>query len=270
VNEVRAIFLGLLQGATEFLPVSSSGHLVLAPWILGWKNPGLAFDAMLHLGTLVSVVSYFWRDFIDLASAWIASLRGRSSQEPEARVAWLIIWGTLPAAVMGLTLEGLFERLFAAPVWVSILLLVTGLLLFLGERVQKSESRMETLTWLDALLVGLAQGVAIAPGVSRSGATISAGLWRGLAREEAARFSFLLAPLAILGANLLQLWDLAKLSSAGEVASTLLLGFLAAAVSGYLAIRFFLGFLKRRSLYPFSLYCWLLGTLTLLLTLLRG
>ncbi|MFQ5885919.1 MAG: undecaprenyl-diphosphatase UppP, partial [Anaerolineae bacterium] len=258
---LQALILGIVQGATEFLPISSSGHLVLVPWLLGWEDPGLAFDAFLHLGTLVAVLAYFRDDLWSLTLAWVGSVRERSLDNPQARIAWLILWGTLPAAVMGLTLESLFERLFAAPVWVSIFLLVTGLLLFLGEGVRKSESQIESLTWLDALLVGLAQGVAIAPGVSRSGATISAGLWRGLEREEAARFSFLLATPAILGANLLQLWGLSKLSGAGEVASTLLLGFLAAAVSGYLAIRFFLGFLKRRSLYPFSLYCWLLGTL---------
>lgn len=267
---LQALILGLVQGATEFLPISSSGHLVLVPWFLGWEDPGLAFDTFLHLGTLVAVLAYFRRDLWSLALAWAGSLRKRGLDDPQARVAWLIIWGTLPAVVMGFTLKDLFERLFAAPVWVSILLLVTGLLLFLGERVRRSEGRMKSLTWLDALIVGLAQGVAIAPGVSRSGATISAGLWRGLGREEAARFSFLLATPAILGANLLQLWGLARVSGAGEVAPTLLLGFLAAAVSGYLAIRFFLGFLKRRSLHPFSLYCWLLGTLTLLLALFRG
>lgn len=267
---LQALILGMVQGVTEFLPISSSGHLVLVPWLLGWEDPGLAFDTFLHLGTLVAVLAYFRHDLWSLALAWAGSLRERSLGNPQARIAWLIIWGTLPAVVMGLTLESLFERLFAAPVWVSILLLVTGLLLFLGERVQKSESRMESLTWFDGLLVGLAQGVAIAPGVSRSGATISAGLWRGLRREEAARFSFLLATPAILGANLLQLWDLAKLSGAEQGASTLLLGFLAAAISGYLAIRFLLGFLKRRSLHPFSIYCFFLGTLTLLLALLRG
>jgi undecaprenyl-diphosphatase len=266
----QALILGLVQGATEFLPISSSGHLVLLPWLFGWEDPGLAFDTFLHLGTLVSVVAYFRRDLLSLALAWAGSLRERSLGDPQARVAWLIILGTLPAAVMGLTLESLFERLFAAPVWVSILLLVTGLFLFLGERVRKSEGRMESMTWLDALLVGLAQGVAIAPGVSRSGATISAGLWRGLKREEAARFSFLLAIPAVLGANLLQLWELTKISGAGEVASTLLIGFLAAAVSGYLAIRALLSFLKRHSLYPFSLYCFFLGALMLLLALLRG
>lgn len=267
---LQALILGLVQGVTEFLPISSSGHLVLVPWFLGWEDPGLAFDTFLHLGTLVAVLAYFRHDLWSLALAWAGSLRGRRLGDPQARVAWLIIWGTLPAVVMGLTLESLFERLFTAPVWVSILLLVTGLLLFLGERVRRGERRMESLTWLGALLVGLAQGVAIAPGVSRSGATISTGLWRGLAREEAARFSFLLATPAILGANLLQLWDLAELSGTWEAASTLLLGFLAAAVSGYLAINFLLGFLKRHSLYPFSLYCSLLGTLALLLALLRG
>lgn len=267
---LQALILGLVQGVTEFLPISSSGHLVLVPWLLGWEDPGLAFDAFLHLGTLVAVLVYFWRDLWGLALAWVGSLRGRGLSDPQARVAWLIIWGTLPAAIMGFTLEGLFERLFAAPGWVSILLLVTGLLLLLGERARKSEGRMESLTWLDALLVGLAQGVAIAPGISRSGATISAGLWRGLGREEAARFSFLLATPAIVGANLLQLWELAKLSGTWEAASMLLWGFLAAAASGYLAIRFLLGFLKRRSLHPFSVYCFFLGTLMLLLALLRG
>ncbi len=263
----QALVLGLIQGATEFLPISSSAHLVLTPWLLGWKDPGLAFDAFLHLGTLVAVLAYFWSDLVALAVAWVRSLKERRLT-PRAKVAWLIILGTLPAAVMGLGLEGFFEGLFAAPSRVALLLLVTGFILTLGEWLRHREGRMEGLSWLDALLIGLAQGVAIAPGISRSGATISAGLWRGLGREEAARFSFLLAIPAILGAAALEFPSL--LGGTEGAGLAIMVGFLAAAVSGYLAIRFLLGFLKRRSLYIFALYCWAVGGFALLISLFRG
>ncbi len=130
---VQAIILGLVQGASEFVPISSSGHLVLVPWLLGWPPPGLVFDTMVHWGTLVAVLAYFWRDFIALASAWGRSLASRNLGEPEARIAWLIIVGTLPAALMGYVGEDFFESLFAAPAWAAGLLLVTGLILALSE-----------------------------------------------------------------------------------------------------------------------------------------
>jgi undecaprenyl-diphosphatase len=265
---VQAIILGLVQGVSEFVPISSSGHLVLVPWLLGWPQPGLVFDTMVHWGTLVAVLAYFWRDFIALASAWGRSLASRNLGEPEARIAWLIIVGTLPAALMGYVGEDFFESLFAAPAWAAGLLLVTGLILALSEWLGKRWKEPHQLAFLDSILIGIAQGCAIAPGISRSGATIAAGLFRGLKREAAARYSFLLATPIIFGAGLLQLLDLFKMESATAHLPALILGFLAAAFSGYLCIRFLLSYLQQGKLYVFAIYCWLAGGASLLIAIL--
>lgn len=265
---VQAIILGLVQGASEFVPISSSGHLVLVPWLLGWPPPGLVFDTMVHWGTLVAVLAYFWRDFMALASAWGRSLASRNLSEPEARIAWLIIVGTLPAALMGYVGEDFFESLFAAPVWAAGLLLVTGLILALSEWLGKRWKEPHQLAFLDSILIGIAQGCAIAPGISRSGATIAAGLFRGLKREAAARYSFLLATPIIFGAGLLQLLDLFKMENATAHLPALILGFLTAAFSGYLCIRFLLSYLQQGKLYVFAIYCWLAGGACLLMAIL--
>jgi undecaprenyl-diphosphatase len=265
---VQAIILGLVQGVSEFVPISSSGHLVLVPWLLGWPPPGLVFDTMVHWGTLVAVLAYFWRDFMALASAWGRSLASRNVGEPEARIAWLIIVGTLPAALMGYVGEDFFESLFAAPAWAAGLLLVTGLILALSEWLGKRWKEPHQLAFLDSILIGIAQGFAIAPGISRSGATIAAGLFRGLKREAAARYSFLLATPIIFGAGLLQLLDLFEVENATARLPPLILGFLAAALSGYLCIRFLLAYLQRGKLYAFAIYCWLAGGASLLIAML--
>jgi len=263
VTILQALLLGLLQGATEFIPISSSGHLVLVPWLLGWPEPGLAFDTMVHWGTLLAVGGYFWRDLALLARAWLRGWRARSWPDPQGRLAWLILLGTLPAVALGLLFEEWFEALFSAPAAVAGFLLVTGVLLMVGERLGRRERGEEELGWQDALLIGLGQAAAIAPGISRSGATMAAGLFKGLRREAAARFTFLLATPVILGAGLLQLAKLA-LSGQGEGQwLTLALGFATAAASGYLCIRFLLGYLRRRSLYPFALYCCAAGLVAL-------
>jgi len=265
---VQAIILGLVQGVSEFVPISSSGHLVLVPWLLGWPPPGLVFDTMVHWGTLVAVLAYFWRDFMALASAWGRSLASRNLSEPEARIAWLIIVGTLPAALMGYVGEDFFESLFAAPAWAAGLLLVTGLILALSEWMGERRKEPHQLAFLDSILIGIAQGCAIAPGISRSGATIAAGLFRGLKREAAARYSFILATPIIFGAGLLQLLDLFKMENATAHLPALILGFLAAALSGYLCIRFLLSYLQQGKLYVFAIYCWLAGGAFLLIAIL--
>jgi undecaprenyl-diphosphatase len=255
MSPLHALLLGLLQGATEFVPVSSSGHLVLVPWLLGWAEPGLAFDTVAHWGTLLAVLLYFRRDLASLALAWLRGWRTRSWPEPQGRLAWLLVLGTLPAMAAGLLLEQQFEDLFSAPTTVAGLLIVTGLLLIVGERLARRQHEAEQLSWWDALLIGIGQAAAIAPGISRSGATMSTGLLRGLGREAAARFSFLLSTPVILGAGLLQL---AKLTTSGQIEGewpTMAVGFLAAAASGYLCIRLLLRYLRRRSLYPFAFYC---------------
>jgi undecaprenyl-diphosphatase len=269
MNPIQAMILGLVQGATEFVPVSSSGHLVLVPWLLRWPDPGLAFDITLHWGTLVAVVAVFWRDFWRLAVAWLRSLRSRSLEEAEARIAWWIILGTVPGVIFGLTLNNAVERLFSAPQVVAILLLITAAILTLSERLSHRNRDLDEMTWVDALLIGVGQAVAIMPGISRSGATIASGLLRGLKRETAARFSFLLSTPIILGAGLPQLLELTQAGDLATQLPALILGFVAAALSGYLCIRFLLSYLQRHRLYVFAVYCAVAGIVCLGVALVR-
>ena len=298
MNILQAIILGIVQGATEFIPVSSSAHLVLVPWLLRWPDPGLAFDTVLHLGTLLAIVAVFWRDLMALAAAWLrsitallgfvvrtpskrggvpASLRRSNSEaltrslsgSPEARLAWWIILGTIPAALMGVLWEDRFEALFHSPIRVAALLLVTGVWLVLAERLVRKDGQAEDLQWWQALLVGLAQGCAIAPGISRSGATIGAGLLLGLRREAATRFSFLLATPIILGTGLLQIKKLLESGGLSANLAGLALGFLAAFVTGYACIRFLLGYVRNCGLSVFAVYCWLAGLGAVVIHLLR-
>lgn len=270
MNLFQAFFLGVLQGATEFLPVSSSGHLVLVPWLLGWPAPGLAFDAVVHWGTALAVVVYFWRDWAILVQSVFRSLRERSLVGPNARLAWFILLGTLPAALTGWLLQDFFEGMFARPIAAAGFLLVTAALLAASERLGHRERDLDGLAWLDALLVGLAQALAIFPGISRSGATIAAGLARGLRREPAARFSFLLATPIILGAGLLKLVDLAHMGGLAAQIPMLVTGFVAAGLVGFGCIHFLLRYLQRRRLYPFAVYCAVAGVACLLVALVRG
>ena len=207
---LEALVLGIVQGATEFLPISSSGHLVLVPWLLGWSKPGLAFNALLHWGTVLAVLIVFRRDLYYLLVAGLTSLRSRSLEDPQARVAWWIVVGTIPAAIIGYFFQDFFETLFNAPIIVTIFLLITSIVMWISERVGKQNRATEEMSWSEALLVGLAQAAAIAPGISRSGVTISAGLLLGVNRASAARFSFLLMVPATLGAGILSLIELAR------------------------------------------------------------
>lgn len=256
---IQALILGLLQGLTEFVPVSSSGHLVLVPWALGWPEPGAAFDAVLHLGTLVAIVGVFWRDYVGLAIAWARSLTRRSLAAPESKVAWALVVATIPAAVMGYLGAKFFESAFSAPAWVAVFLIATGWLLLASEQRAGRSRLLDQVGVGSALIIGLAQGIAIMPGISRSGATLSAGRFLGLQRADAARFSFLLAAPVIAGAGALQI---AKLAGSGALAQGLpamLLGFAAAAVSGYWVIRLLLRYLQQHSVLPFVIYCWVAG-----------
>jgi len=271
MNPLHAFLLGILQCASEFLPVSSSGHLVLVPWLLGWPASGLAFDAVVHWGTAVAVVAYFWRDWVSLVGAALKFANPKSANlRSEARLAWLILLGTVPAALIGYLLEDFFEGMFARPVVAAGFLLVTAALLTASERLGRRQRDLDTLVWPDALLVGLAQALAIFPGISRSGATIAAGLARGLRREPAARFSFLLATPIILGAGLLKVADLAQVGGLVAQAPTLIVGFVAAGVVGFGCIHFLLRYLQRRRLYPFAVYCAIAGLACLLVALVRG
>jgi undecaprenyl-diphosphatase len=283
---LQALVLGLLQGATEFIPISSSAHLTLVPWLLGWTDidPGLQFtyDVMVHWGTLLAVFAVLGRDLWTLAWAGVRSLgslgapggplRGflaRLKEDEPARLAWLIVIGSIPAAVLGYAFESFFEMLFGTPRVVSLLLWVTaGLLAFSEWRGQKGRP-LASLSLLDVLIIGLGQALSIAPGISRSGATIAAGLLRGIKRDDAARFSFWLGTPAILGAGLLQVKDLITGSGWKVDAVPVVVGFVAAAVAGYVCIRFLLSYLRRHKLYVFAIYCALLGTACLIVSLVR-
>jgi undecaprenyl-diphosphatase len=269
MSVLQAILLGLLQGITEFIPVSSSGHLVLVPWLLGWPAPSMAYNTIAHLGTLVAAVVYLRREVLALSRGWWGSVRTLKLETTEARLSWLLIASAVPGALMGHFGSNFFEQLFGSPRAVSLLLLVTGFLLFASERLGRRTVPMGDIGLGQALAMGLAQGCAIAPGLSRSGATISVGLLCGLQREEAARFSFLMSIPIIAGAAATQ-W--LQVSSSGLEASRglqLALGFVAAVVSGYAAIRFLLDHLQTHGLQPFSIYCWAVGIVGLLLSFLH-
>ncbi|MGC8827486.1 MAG: undecaprenyl-diphosphatase UppP [Anaerolineae bacterium] len=269
MNPLQAVVLGILQGATEFLPISSSAHLVLVPWLLGWASPGLVFDTIVHWGTAAAVVLYFARDLWVIIRDWVLGTFRLRPATSSTRLGWLIILGTIPAVLIGALGEKPVEALFAAPAWTAGFLLVTAVILVVSERVGRQNRDAEGMAWWEALLIGLAQGLALAPGISRSGATIAVGLVLGLRRPAAARFSFLLSVPVILGAGLPQLLDFMRMPGASDSAGLLAVGFLAAAVSGFLAIHFLLSFVCRRRLYPFAVYCALLGGTALAIYFLR-
>jgi undecaprenyl-diphosphatase len=261
MNLFDAILLGALQGATEFLPVSSSGHLVLAQHLLGGiSQPGIVFDVTLHVGTLLAIAVYFWSDVRGLCTC----LWRRDQQAViERRLLALLAVGSIPTGIIGLVFKDQVEGMFENPLLVAAMLLVTGTLLFIADRYRPGTRREGSLTVTDALLTGIAQGAAIIPGISRSGSTIVALLLRGVSGETAARFSFLLSIPAVAGATLLSLRDAGQLST--NELPTYLAGAGAAFLVGLLAIHLLLGVLRRRRLGWFAVYCWLLGTVALTL-----
>jgi undecaprenyl-diphosphatase len=271
---LQSIVLGIVQGATEFLPVSSSAHLVLVPWALGWKfapTAAFVFDVLVQLGTLAALIVYYWRDLVTLVVAALSGLARRQPfADPAARLAWLIVLASIPAAVTGLAFKHLVEEAFQSPAAVSAFLLVTAVLLFAGERLGPKIRSLEAVTAADALWIGLAQAVALLPGVSRSGSTIAGGLLRGLHRPDAARFAFLMAVPVMIGAGAVATKDLVSMPGVGAEIAPIAAGFVTAAVVGYLVIRWFLSFLARRPLTVFAAYCAVIGVAGLIAGLMRG
>ena len=255
MNFIDAILLGILQGATEFLPVSSSGHLVLAQHLLGgFEQPGVLFDVLLHVGTMIAVAIYFWRDLLGLVtSPW----RKDDLALAQRKVLILIIIGSIPTAIIGLLFKDFFIGLFERADVACIMLAVTGSLLWLAERLRNLTGARKEMNFADAILVGIVQGCAIIPGVSRSGSTIASLLLRGVDGETAARFSFLLALPAVFGAALLSAKDIDTV--AGSAIPAYLAGTFAALVVGLFCIHLLMGVIKRRRLHWFAIYCWLVG-----------
>jgi undecaprenyl-diphosphatase len=264
---LEAIIIGIIQGATEFLPISSDGHLVLIPAVFGLSQPDLVLIGLVHAGTLLAIVGYFARDLWAILRAVIAGLASRRPfADDNARLGWLMVLGSLPAAIVGLALKDWFEQQFQSPVVAAAGLLVTAVFLVVGERLLRGIKSIPQLSWLDTLIIGSFQVLALLPGVSRSGTTIAAGLGRGLDRPSSARFSFLVGLPAIAGAGLLSILDI--FTAQGSLSlGHYLAAFLAAAATGYLCIAFLLSWVKRHSLYLFAAYCAIVGLLYLLYTI---
>ena len=260
---LQAIFLGFIQGLSEFLPISSSGHLAIAQhYMTDFHQPGVLFDVLLHVGTMVAVIFYFRREIALLA---LSPFRRGEEAAVYRRLLLLLIAASVPTAIIGLTFKDFFEGLFENIIVVGSMLLVSGLLLFLAERFRRQGRKEEALTLSDALVVGAVQGLAIIPGISRSGSTIATLLFKGVDGETAARFSFLMALPAVFGAALLSLRDLSAVP-AGSL-PLYLAGAGIAFITGLLSIHFLMAIIRRRRLFYFAIYCWLIGSLVLTLSL---
>jgi undecaprenyl-diphosphatase len=268
VTTARAIVLGVLQGLGEFLPISSSGHLIVVPWLLGWPDSGLAFDVALHLGTLAAVAFAFWREWLRLIGA---ALRGIVERRPfadaDSRLLLYLALATVPGALAGLALDEWAETVFRSPALVALSMALMGLVLWAADRRAARPGGEEGVSLRDALVIGLAQALAIVPGTSRSGATISMALFLGHRREAAARFSFMLALPITLGAAVVKVPDLFQ---AGAPTGPVLAGMLAAAVSGFLAIRVLLAYVRTRTYRPFVYYRFAFAVLVWGVLLVRG
>lgn len=280
----QAIVYGIVQGLTEFLPVSSSAHLLIVPWLLGWDSPGLAFDAALHLGTLVAVIVYFWRELIGMVMALpgaiarpAATLHSRGSEDFLGRLALLIILGTIPGLIAGLLGQDFIDQLYhpvgVSPdrviVAVAVALIALALLLYWAERVARHVRDLESLTVRDAAIIGLAQAAALIPGVSRSGSTITAGLFRGLERADAARFSFLLGSPIIAAAGAKGLLDVLTSGLDAAQLGIFAIGLATSAVAGFAAIWGLIRYLQRASTTVFIVYRVVLGLVLLALVAVR-
>jgi undecaprenyl-diphosphatase len=262
---LKAAVLGIVQGLTEFLPVSSTGHLILAERAMGVDQDtyGLSFDAALHLGTLLALLTFFGMTWIRLAGGALRTVTTRSMADGEGRLAWLIVLGTIPAGVLGYALESKIEDVFRSPFLVATMLIAFSAVFLLAEAVAERRRTLAELTWVDSTIIGFAQAIALVPGVSRSGSTICAGLFRGLERQDAARFAFLLSAPIIAGAGGKQLLHVLKQLSDGTLgrddAAFFATGFVLAAVVGYASIAFLMRYLTTHSLRAFVYYRVALG-----------
>jgi undecaprenyl-diphosphatase len=272
---IEAIVIGVVQGLTEFLPISSSAHLILIPRVLGWNEAFInsaEFVVMLHMGTLAALLLYFWRDVLELIAAGWAALRERSlAGDPKRKLALILLLSIIPAAIVGFLLEDWIESFFRDTILIIPLVLVVGaLILWLAERFGTRERDLDHLDYGDAALIGIAQALALFPGISRSGITLSAGLFRGLTRESAARFAFLMGIPIIAGAGLWKMRSIVTGGSGDVHVDALLAGVIAAALSGWLAIGFLLRYLRTHSTGIFIAYRLIAAAVFLVLLLASG
>jgi len=263
---LQALILGIVQGLTEFLPISSSAHLILFPWFFGWRNTlidTLTFDVALHAGTLVAILLYFFMDWVELSKGFLKILAKRRVEEFQERLILYIILATVPAALVGLFLEKVVEENFRNPLLISLPLIIVSFVMIYAERRHHLSHPLERITLKDSLTIGLAQAIALLPGVSRSGITITTGILQGYDREAATRFSFLLSTPAIAGAVILHLRHLFS----GNILqdwSIFAIGFFSSAISGYFAITFLMQYLRKHTLNLFAGYRLALAVLIIL------
>lgn len=251
LTKFESFILGMIQGLTEFLPISSTGHLYLGRNLFGLQEAGLLLDTMLHLGTLLAVFVFYKEEFIKIIN------------KPFSKLTCLLIVGTIPAVVIGLAFKDYFDEISKTGVTIGWEFLVTGIFLWFSDSIKNGYKKMEQITYTDALIIGTFQAAAIFPAISRSGLTIVAALWRQLDRETAAYFSFLLSTPAIAGAVVLQSLDLAGGNGEKISLSALMVGILSSAVFGYIAVKWMVNYLKKNSLKPFAIYVWVLGLIVL-------
>jgi undecaprenyl-diphosphatase len=274
VSLLQSLILGIIQGITEFLPISSSAHLVLIPHLLGWKIPEaqvFPFDVLVQLGTLIAVILYFWKDLWQILKGFFQGLIERKPFGSEnARLGWYLILATIPAGLAGVLIKDQVEAAFNSPTATAIFLFVTALFLVLAELVGKRSRPLSDVKWVDALWVGVFQAISLFPGISRSGSTITGGMTRNLDRPSAARFSFLMSVPVMLGAGLVSFKDALQMPGFSDFLPVLAVGFTAALLVGYLVIHWLLSYLNKGSLYIFAVYCVILGTAVLLTGTVKG
>jgi undecaprenyl-diphosphatase len=267
ISLFQAVVLGVVQGLTEFLPISSSGHLIVVPRLLGWPDQSLTFDVALHLGTALALLGYFWREWVTLAHALFAGLTSpEARKDPHWSLAWMLALGSVPAGLVGVLFEDLVERELRQPVLVAVLMIAFGVVLYLADRLSSQNRSMRDVGFRDAIVVGCAQALALVPGVSRSGVTLTAGLLLGLERAAAARFSFLLSAPIVFAAGLYKLRVLVRDPPTGSELLPFVVGILTAAIVGALAIKFLLRYLQHHSTAIFLWYRVVVGLGILALT----
>lgn len=268
---IHAFLLGIIQGLTEFIPVSSTAHLLIGQRLLGLPADDAMFSflVLVQIGTIVSLFFYFWKDLLSIFVETLKNMGGLGdfkSLPENVKMGWYIIIATIPALVAGYLLKDAVEALFRLPLLeAAIRLFSAAILLSLAERLTRKDRQLKTMTWLDALVVGLFQIIAVFPGASRSGSTISGGMFRGFDRPSAARFAFLMSVPVMLAAGAYEMLDVVRMPGLTEFLPALAVGFIAAAIVGWLAVRWLLRYLASHSLYAFSAYCAVVGTVVLVL-----
>jgi undecaprenyl-diphosphatase len=261
MNIIQSIVLGFVQGLTEFLPISSTAHLVLVPWFFRWNDPGLAFDVALHIGTLAAVIYYFWRDFVLIIRELIQGVFARGFKDyPNGKLGIFIIIATIPGALFGFLFEKQAQEAFRNPLVIALSIFLFGIILYIADKFSRKRKEISDMSILDCLVVGVSQALAIIPGVSRSGITITGGLSRSLKREAAARFSFLLSAPLIAGAAIL---ESRHLNHTAVISPPFVAGVITAAIFGFLAIKYLLRYVQTKSYTVFVIYRILITVLIL-------